>query len=205
MKKTLIIFALIFIGHLSIAQSVGVYSSYLAPSKKYSKPLPSPKSSYTIGLETVFNINTKFKLKTGIEYVSSKYASSYSLIDYLGNKKGIVSYENTLNYIGIPIGLRYEFKGQKINPFLGSDIKPSLLIGSVYKNNYTKNKLNTLGSNKLLVNASIVGGFKFNTTKKTYITTSAAYNFQVNDTYKSYSGVKFDGVSFSVSFGIKLK
>ena len=199
MKKTLIIFALILIGHLSSAQSVEFYTGYLLPNKKYSESVPSPKNGHKIGVQLLFNINSSVKLKTGIEYNSAKYTGKYSSFDILGNKIGIESFESVLNYIGIPIGLRYEFKGEKVSPFIDSDIKSSFLVKSTHKN------IPVINSNKLIVNASIGGGFKVNTTKKSYITASSAYNFQINNTYKSYSGVKFDGVSFNVSFGIKLK
>jgi long-subunit fatty acid transport protein len=186
MKQIILFTILIFSSLLSYSQiSFGITGGVLIPVHKYKDSLASPSSAYKVGLEVMYRINDHWKVRTGIEYASFKFAKTN--FPYRPLHPDSIQFFNA-QYISIPIGLRYVFKGDKIKPFIDGSMSFMGNIGhyTQYRNQDLTPTFNPTPKSFIL-SPSLGAGIMVNPSKNIYLTFMASYSMQIGYVYEMYN------------------
>ena len=203
MKFFIFLFALTFsvasYGQVSVGLTGGLFIDPI-PDKDVRHP--SSHLAYKIGGEVLVKLSDRWKFKTGAEYVSFTFKRTFQYTDQFGNKLGAADEYFTASYIGIPLGIRYEFKGKKVNPFLDASVSSMIKVSDKSKvQNYPfSNQTTDLSANAFIVSPSLGAGLTYRPTEKIYLSFLLNYNLQLMNVY-DYNNTRYNSLGAILSGG----
>jgi hypothetical protein len=186
--------------------SLGLTGGFLLSTNKYTDSLPSPNKGNKLGIETLVRLNKKWKLRTGLEYVSFNFA----LIQpgHLPTRDNVQYYHS--KYINIPIGFQYTFfVNNKLKPFI--DCSMNFMTNVDHQTSITNNTKNIILTNpkpqSFIVSPTIGIGVLFNPAEKIYTSFMIHYSYQINSMYTMPNNkseekqLRYNSINTSLSIG----
>ena len=202
MKKAILI-PLLSISFLSYSQKVlvGLNGGILAPSKAQKAGLLVPEVGYKAGFEVIIKLYEGLNLRTGIDYSSFDFSQDFKVTDQNGTFTRNVTVDAKVNYVGIPIGLRYVFIDKVISPFVDVSVSTMAKVSDKYSSSssafaYAKNS-------STIISPSGGVGILFNPGKKIYATFLVSYIGQLQPVYQSPVKAYYNSIGGIFSLGYK--
>ena len=193
--------------------SLGITTAGVLPLKKYGDKLPNPSYSYKFGLESIFKLSECVNIRTGVEFNSYIFIQKETFTNQAGNVESNVDQYFISNYIGIPVGLRYVFKGDKIKPFIDGSIMFSKNISNstkIHDDRYSMYEQYTPEATPFITSGTLGLGLLMNPTPKTYLTFMMVYTSQfqyiydVSNSNQQMTEIRYPGANAQLSFGFEL-
>lgn len=209
--KKLILCSLLFISIHAFSQvSVGLTGGFLRSVHEYKDSLPTPNRGSKLGIEVLIEINNKWNLRTGVEYISYSFVQFQPAhlsrpLSFTDNTQYYYSH-----YIGIPIGMRYVFFPEaKLKPFI--DCSVTFMGNTSYKttmpNNIDAITLSNPAPRSFIVSPALGIGVSCKPTEKIYISFMMNYNYQTSYMYNmpnmksEMKKVRYNSINASLSLG----
>ncbi|WP_018344731.1 outer membrane beta-barrel protein [Cytophaga aurantiaca] len=196
---------LIFISFQSFSQiSIGFTGGVILPLQHVPDTSLRPSSASKLGVEFIFGLNTHWKIRTGLEYVSFSFSNSLYKPYYSYNMYHA-------QYLSIPVGVRYVFNGSKLKPFIDGALSFMSNIGH-NKNNSSSLPL-TLDPkpNSLVLSPAINVGVLCNPSDKIYASFMMGYAMQTGNVYElknttnKAKNVRCNGLNATLSIGYSFR
>ena len=187
MKKITLILLIGISSHYSFGQlSIGVTGGILHSLKgSDAYNLATPYSAYKFGIEFLYTVHTHWQIRSGVESITYKFQKnnfSFTNISFDSHQ-----YFKS-QYIGIRLGLRYMFKGNKIKPFIDGSMN---LLFNTSHSTYFQNRSIPTDKNprppSFILSPSLGAGIMMYPTKSLYLSFMASYSVQLNYMYEMYN------------------